>query len=198
MSIAGKLTTIAENVQKVYESGKQEEQQTFWEVYQRGGRRNQYRNAFYDACWTDENYNPKYPIICSTISSSAFEYCGITDTKVDINFSHTSSTNVFRNCAALKIIRKLIVTENVGFTNWFIGCSALLEINFDGVIGQNLDLSDSSKFNLTGVSSISSHLKSLEDGETKTVSFHQDVINELNTYGNNLIAEMTQKGWSVV
>ncbi|MBR4874655.1 MAG: hypothetical protein IKU87_02405, partial [Clostridia bacterium] len=116
MSIAEKLGIIAENVQKVYEAGKasaegdsegysegveagkQEERQAFWEAYQRNGRRTQYRYAFFDGYWTDVNYNPKYPIVCSALSSSAFEYSGITDTKVDITFSNANSTNVFRNC----------------------------------------------------------------------------------------------------
>lgn len=134
------IDAMAEEIPKVYDAGKEAEQQTFWETYQRGGRRVQYRNAFYDGYWTDVNYNPKYPIVCSALSASAFEYCGITDTKVDITVSSTNTTNVFRNCASLKTIRKLIVTEGVVFTNWFSGCTALENITFDGVIGQNLDI----------------------------------------------------------
>lgn len=134
------IVELEAEISKQYEAGKQEERETFWETYQRGGRRNQYRYAFYDALWTDVTYNPIYPIVCVAVSNDVYSYCGITDTKVDIDFSHASSSYVFRNCASLKTIKKLIVTENVAFTNWFINDTALENIVIEGVIGKSIDL----------------------------------------------------------
>ena len=61
MSIAEKLTTIAENEQKVYDAGQKSEYDRFWDDFQQNGDRTNYTNAF-SACWTAETFKPKYPI----------------------------------------------------------------------------------------------------------------------------------------
>lgn len=60
MSIAEKLTTIAENEQKVYEAGQKSEYDRFWDKHQQNGERNIYAGAF--AGWDGKNFNPKYKI----------------------------------------------------------------------------------------------------------------------------------------
>lgn len=62
MSIADKLTTIAENEQKVYEAGKTAEWNDFWDRYQKNGTRISYESAFVDLGWTDDTFKPKYDI----------------------------------------------------------------------------------------------------------------------------------------
>lgn len=62
MSIAEKLTQIAENEQKVYEAGKQAEYDRFWDEYQQNGGRTDYRGAFCGAGWTEETLLPKYSV----------------------------------------------------------------------------------------------------------------------------------------
>lgn len=66
MSIAEKLTTIAENVEKVYshgvEQGKQAEYDKFWDNYQNNGTRRDYHYAFAGEGWTSELFFPKYDI----------------------------------------------------------------------------------------------------------------------------------------
>lgn len=62
MSIAEKLTTVAENVPKVYESGQKAEYDRFWDIYQQSGIRGSYDNAFAGSGWTTENFKPKYDI----------------------------------------------------------------------------------------------------------------------------------------
>ena len=61
MSIAEKLTTIAENEQKVYEAGQKSEYDRFWDDFQENGNRTNYLSAF-GAMWTKETFKPKYPI----------------------------------------------------------------------------------------------------------------------------------------
>ena len=67
MSIADKLTTIAENVPKVYEAGKTAEWSGFWDGFQQNGNRTSYNYAFFG--WTDEMFYPKYDIILGRVSS---------------------------------------------------------------------------------------------------------------------------------
>ena len=62
MSIAEKLQTIAENEQKVFESGKQAEYDRFWDTYQANGNRTDYSNAFAGVGWTSEIFKPKHDI----------------------------------------------------------------------------------------------------------------------------------------
>lgn len=62
MSIADKLTTIAENTSKVYEAGKKAEYDTFWDIYQQNGNRDNYRNAFAGNGWNEHTLKPKYDI----------------------------------------------------------------------------------------------------------------------------------------
>jgi hypothetical protein len=60
MSIAEKLTAIAENEPKVFDAGKQAERSEFWDVYQDNGSRKNYERAFGNSGWTKENFFPKY------------------------------------------------------------------------------------------------------------------------------------------
>ena len=74
MSIADKLTTIADNQQKVYDTGyekgnqtgydagKETQEQDFWDTYQQNGARTNYTGAFAGRGWKDEIFKPKYSI----------------------------------------------------------------------------------------------------------------------------------------
>ena len=62
MSIAEKLTTVAENQQKVYDAGKKSEYDAFWDAYQSNGNRRNYANAFAGQAWGCDVFKPKYPI----------------------------------------------------------------------------------------------------------------------------------------
>lgn len=62
MSVAEKLTAIAENVPKVYEAGKKAEYDAFWDTFQQNGERKAYQFAF-GSCFTPELFKPKYAIV---------------------------------------------------------------------------------------------------------------------------------------
>ena len=62
MSIAEKLITIAENEERVYESGKKAAYDRFWDVYQQNGNLTNYENGFGGRGWTAETFKPKYDI----------------------------------------------------------------------------------------------------------------------------------------
>lgn len=99
MSVADKLTTIAENEQKVYDAGKKAAYDWFWDRFQGNINtvNNGYMNAFSGVGWTDETFNPK--IKNMTVKGSAymmFASTGITDvTKngtINIDFSEATTT----------------------------------------------------------------------------------------------------------
>lgn len=64
MSIAQKLTAVAENAPKVYEAGEQAAYDRFWDTFQLNGARTEYHNAF-GMGWTQDIFRPKYDIVIS-------------------------------------------------------------------------------------------------------------------------------------
>lgn len=69
MSIADKLTTIAENEQRVFEAGKKSEYDKFWDAYQDYGNRRNYNSAFRGNGFNVHNFYPKYDIAPGDITS---------------------------------------------------------------------------------------------------------------------------------
>lgn len=62
MTVAEKLTKIAENEPKVYEAGKQDYYDKFWDALQFNGKRTLYNYAFMHGSWTAELLKPKYTV----------------------------------------------------------------------------------------------------------------------------------------
>ncbi len=114
MSIADKLTTIAENQQAVYdagyaqgqsqggggggydqgfEAGKQSQYNTFWDMFQQNGTRTNYRYAFYNTPWDDANFNPKYPL--KIVGNAEYAFVGTTfvwaDKVLEVDLSQAAS-----------------------------------------------------------------------------------------------------------
>lgn len=80
MSIADKLTTIAENQQKVYEAGQKSEYDRFWDAYQSGT----YQNQFSGKMWKNSTFKPKYDIKPTSTAYMLFYYSGIKGDLVSI------------------------------------------------------------------------------------------------------------------
>ncbi|MBE6647333.1 MAG: hypothetical protein E7611_06850 [Ruminococcaceae bacterium] len=109
LEIAEMLVTATENVEKVYDSGRQSEYDAFWEAFQQTGTRNNYSNAFRNG-WDDTNFNPKYdikPIRCDnaftnsniTDIAAMFEKNGIvldTSQSTDVKYMFTNMYNTLR------------------------------------------------------------------------------------------------------
>ena len=181
MSIADKLVEIAENIKKVYEAGKQSGDNYydfFWDTFQTEGKKVSYLNTFAGNGWTDEIYNPKYPINATVGSSYLFHNNQkITSTKVPITIS-ASGASVFNGCNALKEIPSIKVTASVNFGTWFNGCYSLETINFtedeDCAIANNIDFSPCP---LLTAKSIVSIVEALSDSASeKTATFKQSAI----------------------
>lgn len=220
MSIADKLTTIAENVQKVYDAGKaagggggvgydegfaegyaqgkQSERDRFWDTFQNNGNRDNYQRAFYNTFWNNNTYNPKYPIVCNDGAAAAgnmFDTARITDTKVPITIIDGYADSTFVRCTQLVTIQKLTL-NNVGrFQSTFANCSKLQNITIEGSIDVNFNISATDVLTNESVQSIIDHLKDLTGATTQTLTFHA-------TVGGKLTAEqkaaITAKNWELV
>lgn len=192
MSIADKLTAIAENEQKVYAAGKTAEWNAFWDAFQVNGTQNSYRYAFFN--WKERMYDPKYPIIMTGNSTQAFYYFRGTDTKVDITLG--VATSQLFSASTLKTIRKLTCTERAtAFTNAFQACSALETINFDGIVVASMDLSPCPLLTHDSIMSLFNVLKNYAgSGSTYTVTLGATNLAKL-TDAEKAIA--TGKGWTL-
>lgn len=87
MTIAEKLTTIAQNEQKVYEAGidvgKKSEYDAFWDALQKNGTASNYEYAFGSRVWTDKMFKPKYNITLAAgyTATDMFARSNITNVK---------------------------------------------------------------------------------------------------------------------
>ena len=225
MSVAEKLTTVAENMPKVFEAGKEAERDEFWALALRS--QNYMVYAFAGCCWKDETFKPKYDIKPKGSATSMFRECGIRNLKkcledagVTLDLSAVTNANlIFGYCGQLTTLPKLdlssatstntafnddVVLEtieeikfgaNTKFSQTFDDCRALTNMTVTGVIGQN-GLNLSFSPLLTH-DSLMSVINALE---TKTsgswsVTLGTDNLAKL-TNAEKAIA--TEKGWTLV
>lgn len=175
------------------ESGRSEQHARFWNSYQQNGNRRSYTAAFGYA-WTDECYDPLYPVICNgTGGNNLFQYnTNITDTKGPITFG-TSASYAFNWCNKLKRTH-IVVNKSTTFTSTFSNCTSLEDLIVDGTIGQN-------GFDVSGcpltVESVLSVLHALEDKSGDTSG--TDWLVKLGSANLALVGSdceiATSKGW---
>lgn len=136
MSIAVKLTAVAQNQQKVYDAGytagqeaggygqgyadgQQAEHDTFWDIYQQNGERTNYSYAFSGAGWTEETFRPKYDLNMVNNAASMFESSAIPTIPVAVDFSQCTNIYMcFRYSKLVKLPRldlSKVVTSNFAF-----------------------------------------------------------------------------------
>ena len=201
MSIAEKFDEIAK---LVYEKGRQDEWSDFWDSFQKNsGYMGNYASIFSYEHWDENNYNPKHTIGPTYSCNAMFYASHITDTKVTIDLRLCTYTNqMFLSAKKLKTIRKIIVKEATTYTSAFGGCSALENITFEGIIGQNISFADSplltveSMINDEGTGIINCLKDFVSEGNTTTctLTLHADAKARL-TDAQKAVA--TEKGWTL-
>lgn len=170
-----------------YDKGKQAEYNLLWDTLQNNGSTsgaNYYYKFSYSnngVGWTDENFNPKYPLICANNTTSAmalfYANTNITDTKVPIVALGSNIQAMFYNASKLVTIRKIIVHAGVTVASTtFQGCTALENITVDGVIGQDFDIHWSTKLTKASIGSIMAALSTTNKG--KSVSLSKAAVNK--------------------
>ena len=192
------LDGMAAAVPEVYNAGAQTEYDKFWDTFQRNGSRTNYNRAFFtetmaESGWNDDNYNPKYPIV-TTAATQTFWCALITSTKVPVTLKDGCNANLmFGSCTKLVNIPKLILEGTVSsWTNAFITCHALEEINIEGVIDKDISFSNSSKLTYQSLMNIIECLGTV--ALTKTLTLGTENLAKL-TDAEKAIA--TEKGWSL-
>lgn len=168
--IAAKLTAVADNIPKVYEAGQKSEYDRFWDAYQNYGKKYNYDQAFGYGNWSDDSYNPKYPLIFESPESGAanstagrqafYNATQITDIKVPIYAKNTRLARTFQLCTNLKTIPRIYVEGVTSYEYGFTGCVALENVTFEGEIAKSLSFADS-PLTVASMKSVISCLKNL-------------------------------------
>ena len=143
MSIAEKLTTIAENEQKVFDAGvkngRDAEWGEFWDAYQKNGTQKAWNYAFYGPYWNDITFKPKYDITFTpnqNVYTETFRGAYITDLKkiledqkVVLDTSGCSGSNgiaLFYQCTKLTRVPTLDMSNLPnGVATIFYNCQSL-------------------------------------------------------------------------
>jgi len=200
MGIAEKLTTIAENVPKVFDSGRTLGQSDVWDMVQNFGNRTNYNRAF--STWSGIGFHPKYPISTTScdylfngfakdveegIDFRQFEF----DTSPSTTFSYMcngsritafdtiDTTNaadiktLFYQGQVLHTVEKLILKDDGSQTagaNVFHLCYALTNITIQGKWGKSVSVQYSSKLSKDSIYSFINALLDTATGQTLTLS----------------------------
>lgn len=153
--------------------GKREEYEDFWNTFQNNGARTKYSYAFYE--WQDETLAPLHNILCyggSNFMYRAFYNSNIkTIAKPIIVSGGSSQGQIFANAINLESVFLIDITEYTStFTDWFLGCSKLKSLLWNGSINQNLDMSDCQQLNGDSIYDTITHLYKSASGKTLTLS----------------------------
>lgn len=198
MSIAEQILRAKEDYDAVYEAGKQAESGAFWDKFQDYGNRTNWRNGCSGEGWDDENFTPKYPFV-TVDAYMMFTRSKITHLPIEVDFSTAETiqycfwncknllelpiikaTNgqlygTFNGCNALHTIEKIILppAERQG-SNWFNSafdnCNSLVSIDFEGVIGQNINFNKSPMLSMASITSVINALSDTTSGRSVTFS----------------------------
>ena len=141
MSLAEKTKTIAENVPKVFEAGKQVGKQVeydrFWDSYQDYGNRTHYGYGFAGDGWNNDTFKPKYNI-CPSTASAIFYSVEIEGDFVEllsafgITLDLSKATNLSSAFASSSFITRLGVVNTSNATTiatMFSACYGLVTID---------------------------------------------------------------------
>ena len=134
MTIAEKLTNIADRIPIVYYEGRQSHWNEFWDDFQEKGTRTAYNNAFQNA-WSDVAFRPKYDI---RPTSAGYMFAGtkIADIKgclescgVELDLSKaTSIDRLFSDAPNLTHLPKISTVSAPHLQNFVYNCKKLISI----------------------------------------------------------------------
>lgn len=138
MSIAEKLTKVAENVSKVYEAGQEDGKQTaydeFWDTYQQNGARTDYVAGFGGSGWNSKTFKPKYDIT-PEYADNLFQSARMTNLKqalidcgVKLDMSGTKQAQYFLRSSQITVLPEIDTTGMKNITSLFSYASNLTTI----------------------------------------------------------------------
>ncbi len=193
------LDGMATEIPKVYEAGKQVQNDEFWDVFQNNGEICDYTTAFSSPNWNDNIFQPKHNFVGSTFYRTWYVCVAITKIEKVIDGSSVTATSgfiqTFSGASRLVSISKIVSNEEILWDRTFYNCGALAEIRFEGAIGNDISFAQSSKLTSESVDSIIDALKQLTDEDgAKTITFHSTVKANMT---DTQIATIQEKGWTL-
>lgn len=197
MSIAEKITVIADNEPLVYDAGKKYEYDKFWDAFQEKGARTNYDYAFYGYGWRTENFKPKYTIKANRCARAFFNslLSNLTDCTLDTS-ECTAFSDMFNNAwgvsrippldmrkltdasngiyifssGTISVIDRITVCEDTRFAaTSFYGASGLESLTLEGTLACGLDLHWSKKLSADSIISAVDALSDAATGLTLTL-----------------------------
>lgn len=200
-----------------YDTGKQAGYDNFWDSYQNEGNRTDYAYAYYGAGWSDELYQPKYPMRpvnargmfaysnisripeldlseCTTARDCFRGMPEITELGVIDLRNNTAVETVFTSCEKLVKIEKVIFGgKNTTYTSNFTGDRALTSVTFAGEISSYFDTSHC-PLDADSVRSLIETLADLTGKETQIVKLSAVAKSNLTDELREMIAN---KNWTL-
>lgn len=189
---------LRHKVTAVYNKGKQDEYDAFWDALQNNGNRVEYKFAF--SQWAAEYIRPKYKVTtvsgdiqaifsgASKLKKVEKEYFSFSPTSTASNnymflsctslltiediglFANTNNYGTFQGCISLHTIEVFRVSEGSVLEGTFHNCFALENITIEGTIGKAVDFKSCSKLSKASITNIMEHLSTTASGKTATFS----------------------------
>lgn len=142
MNIAEKTLQLKQDFDDVYEAGKKAEYDAFWDDFQDNGNRTLYESAFQGKGWTNNNFKPKYNMMCigQFSCNGTFRQSLIEDIKgilerqgVVMDFSQASHlTNTFQN-SMVKRLPVINLGSCIKMQSTFHTCRSLEEVEISNL-----------------------------------------------------------------
>lgn len=169
----------------------------FWDAYQNNGERINYYQRFVQDSWNDATFCPKYPITCqggSTNGRSVFSNSRISQIGVPVIITGIPAQETFNRCIRLEVISQLVLNGVTDCSGMFSGCSQLRELNVEGSIDVNFNLSAAEFLSDESVEKVLACLKDLTGQTTQTLTLHDAVAGRLS---DEQKAGITAKNWTL-
>ena len=189
MSIAEKLTTVAENVPKVYEAG----QDDVFNALSNNGTRTEWQYAFRRSDFSGRsfpqkvhvtnchqmfaNYNGQYLPSGFDFSNQSTQdmqwlcrYAQVLKVFPDMGIlAQAKYGGTWQGCYELETIELIRCDENTVFDTSFGGCNKLKNVAFEGTIGQNISFGESGSLSKASIENTIAHLSDTASGKTLTL-----------------------------
>lgn len=184
----------AEKSKTAFEDGKNAEKSAFWDTYQDNGNRRNYDYAFAGSGWTDELFDPKYPIVATSFQRMFAENDKITEIKVPLDFTNNDYAGnevdfCFNKCSALKTVQLLKVSRNTQCFPSFDYCDALEFVGILGEVWYDVIMQDSDNLNDETLSQMTLLAKDFIHAETEEVQAMSGTI--------YLSLEVSDRMWTI-
>ena len=122
-----------------------------------------------------------------------FYYCINLEIMEDIGLPASGYDMTWGACIKLHTIELVRSTKETKFSNSFNQCTALVNIRFDGEIGENISFFPCGKLSDESVDDIIDHLADLTGETARTITWHSSVFDKLT---EEQMTKMINKNWN--